>query len=84
MGQDCGYDREELCSYGMSRSGVELTDDVIELMAVEAEAGLDVTKLRRRPGGPRMGSASAEGGSRLPEGGLSLAPYWPSPGRLRP
>jgi hypothetical protein len=31
---------EELCSYGMSRSGVELTDEVTELMAVEAEAGL--------------------------------------------
>jgi hypothetical protein len=50
----------------MSRSGVELTDEVTELMAVEAEAGLDVTKLRRRPGRPRMGSAPAEGGSRLP------------------
>ena len=56
---------EELCSYGMSRSGVELTDEVTELMSVEAEAGLDVTKLRRRPGRPRMGSAPAEGGSRL-------------------
>jgi len=31
----------------MSRSGVELTDEVTELMDVEAEAGLDVTKLRR-------------------------------------
>lgn len=52
---------EELCSYGMSRSGVELTDEVIELMSVEAEAGLDVTKLRCRPRRPRMGSAPAEG-----------------------
>ena len=57
---------EELSSYGMSRSGVELTVEVTELMAVEAEAGLDVTKLRRRPGRPRIGSAPAEGGSRLP------------------
>ena len=56
---------EELCSYGVSRSGVELTDEVTELMSVEAEAGLDVTKLRRRPGRPRMGSTPAEGGSRL-------------------
>jgi CRISPR-associated endonuclease/helicase Cas3 len=29
-------------------------------MAAEAEAGLDVTKLRRRPGRPRMGSAPAK------------------------
>ena len=47
-------------SYGKSRTGKELTDDVIERMAAEAEAGLDVTKLRRRPGRPRMGSAPAE------------------------
>ena len=51
---------EEKRSYGKSRSGVELTDEVIERMAAEAEAGLDVTKLRRRPGRPRMGSAPAE------------------------
>ncbi len=47
--------------YGKSRSGKELTEEVIERMADEAEAGLDVTKLRRRPGRPRMGSAPAEG-----------------------
>jgi len=52
---------EKKRSYGKSRSGVELTDDVIERMADEAEAGLDVTKLRRRPGRPRMGTAPAEG-----------------------
>jgi hypothetical protein len=52
---------EKKRSYGKSRSGVELTDDVIERMADEAEAGLDVAKLRRRPGRPRMGSAPAEG-----------------------
>ena len=51
---------EEKHSYGKSRSGVELTDEVIERMAAEAEAGLDVTRLRRRPGRPRMGSAPAE------------------------
>lgn len=52
---------EEKRSYGKSRSGIELTDDVIERMADEAEAGLEVSKLRRRPGRPRMGSAPAEG-----------------------
>jgi hypothetical protein len=48
-------------SYGKSRSGVELTEEVIDRMAAEAEAGLDVTKLRRRPGRPRMGSEPAQG-----------------------
>jgi hypothetical protein len=46
-------------SHGRSTSGVELTEDVLARMAAEAEAGLDVTKLRRR-GRPRMGSAPAE------------------------
>ena len=39
---------------------MDLAEDVIERMVVEAEAGLDVTRLRRRPGRPRMGSAPAE------------------------
>lgn len=47
-------------SYGKSRSGVALTDEVIERMAAKAEAGLDVAKLRHRPGRPRMGSGPAE------------------------
>jgi hypothetical protein len=47
-------------SYGRTKTGVELTDDVLEQMADEAEAGLDVTKLRRRPGRPPMGSGPAE------------------------
>jgi hypothetical protein len=47
-------------SYGRSKSGVELTEDVLDRMAVEAEAGLDVTKLRRRPGRPSMGSGPAD------------------------
>jgi hypothetical protein len=47
-------------SYGRTKTGVELTDDVLEQMADEAEAGLDVTKLRRRPGRPLMGSGPAE------------------------
>lgn len=47
-------------SSGRSKAGVELTDEVLEQMAKEAEAGLDVTKLRRRPGRPAMGSGPAE------------------------
>jgi len=47
-------------SYGRSKAGVELTDDVLTQMAEEAEAGLDVTELRRRPGRPAMGSGPAD------------------------
>lgn len=47
-------------SYGRSKAGVELTDEVLEQMARDAEAGLDITKLRRRPGRPAMGSGAAE------------------------
>jgi hypothetical protein len=47
-------------SYGRSKAGVELTDDVLERMAKEAEDGLDITKLRRRPGRPSMGSGPAD------------------------
>ena len=47
-------------SHGRSTAGVELTDEVLEQMAREAEAGLDVTRLRRRPGRPTIGSGPAE------------------------
>ena len=47
-------------SYGRSQAGAELTDDVLNRMAQEAEAGLDVSKLRRRPGRPAMGSRPAD------------------------
>ena len=47
-------------SHGRSKAGVELTEDVLDQIAKEAEDGLDVTKLRRRPGRPAMGSAPAE------------------------
>jgi hypothetical protein len=47
-------------SYGRSKTGAELTEDVLERLAAEAEAGLDVSKLRRRPGRPPMGSGPAE------------------------
>ena len=47
-------------THGRTKAGVELTDDVLERMAEEAEAGLDITKLKRRPGRPSMGSGPAE------------------------
>jgi hypothetical protein len=47
-------------SYGRWKAGVELTDEALERMAAEAEAGLDVTKMRRRPGRSAMGSGPAE------------------------
>ena len=47
-------------TYGRSTAGVELTDQVLQQMAKEAEAGLDVTRLRRRPGPPSMGSGPAD------------------------
>ena len=46
-------------SYGYSKSGIELTPDVLDHMSEEAEAGLDVAKLRPRPGRPAMGSGPA-------------------------
>lgn len=47
-------------SYGRAKDGVELTGEVLERMAREAETGLDVTRLRRRPGRPPMGSGPAD------------------------
>jgi hypothetical protein len=47
-------------TFGRSKAGVELTDDVLKELAEEAEDGLDITKLRRRPGRPAMGSGPAE------------------------
>lgn len=46
--------------HGRTKGGVELTDDVLDRMAGEAEAGLDVATLRRRPGRPAMGSGPAD------------------------
>ena len=47
-------------SAGRTRAGVELTDDVLDRLAEQAEAGLDLSRLRRRPGRPSMGSGPAE------------------------
>lgn len=51
---------EKRKTYGRSKAGVELTEEVLERMAAEAEEGLDVTRLRRRPGRPAMGDGPAE------------------------
>ena len=47
-------------SHGRSKRGVELTDDVLDQMARDAEDGFDTTRLHRRPGRPAMGSGPAE------------------------
>ena len=47
-------------SYGHTHQGTELTEEVLVRMASEAEAGLDLSKLRRRPGRPAMGSSAAD------------------------
>lgn len=47
-------------SYGRSQAGVELTEIVLERMAADAEAGLDISRLRRRSGRPAMGSGPAD------------------------
>lgn len=47
-------------SYGRTKNGLELTEEQLDRMAKEAEAGLDVSKLRRRPGRPAMGSGPAD------------------------
>lgn len=47
-------------THGHTKAGVELTDEVLDQMAKEAEEGLDITRLRRRPGRPAMGSGPAE------------------------
>lgn len=47
-------------SYGRSKGGTELTVEVLDRLAQQAEDGLDTTKLRRRPGRPAMGSGPAE------------------------
>ena len=47
-------------SVGRTKTGVELTENVLNRLAAEAETGLDLSKLRRRPGRPSMGSGLAD------------------------
>ena len=44
----------------ITSNGRIITDHEIEAMADEAEAGYDLSKLKRRPGRPTLGSAAAE------------------------
>jgi hypothetical protein len=47
-------------TYGKTKSGVEITDELVEHLAAKAEAGFDVDEiLRRRGGRPPLGSAAA-------------------------
>ena len=47
-------------TYGRTRSGKPITEELVEELAKEAEEGFDVDKLIRRRGGrPPMGSAAA-------------------------
>jgi hypothetical protein len=46
--------------YGKTRSGIEITDELVDRLAKQAEAGYDVDEiLRRRGGRPALGSAAA-------------------------
>ncbi len=47
-------------TYGRKKDGTQITAEMIEAMADEAEAGCDVDEiLRRRGGRPAMGSSAA-------------------------
>lgn len=45
--------------YGRTKAGAEITDELIAGYAAEADAGLDLSRLRRVRGRPRMGVAPA-------------------------
>jgi predicted DNA-binding protein len=47
-------------SYGKSKSGIEITDELIEQYVAEAEAGFDLDKLKIVRGRPLIGSAPAK------------------------
>jgi hypothetical protein len=46
--------------YGRTKTGLDITDELIEKYVAEAEAGFDLSKLRRVRGRPRMGAAPAK------------------------
>jgi hypothetical protein len=47
-------------SYGKTKSGVPITEELVEKLATEAEKGYDLEEtLRRRPGRPTIGSGPA-------------------------
>jgi predicted DNA-binding protein len=47
-------------SYGRTKSGIEVTDELIEQYVAEAEAGYDLDKLKIVRGRPLIGSAPAK------------------------
>ena len=44
----------------ITHNGRNVTDADIQALADEAEAGIDLSKLKRRPGRPSLGSAAAD------------------------
>lgn len=46
-------------TYGKTKSGVEITDELIEQYVAEAEKGYDLEKLKVRRGRPLLGRAPA-------------------------
>lgn len=47
-------------NYGRTRSGTAITDELVEELGAQAEAGFDVDEIIRRRGGrPPMGSSAA-------------------------
>ncbi len=47
-------------NYGRTRSGTAITDELVEELGAQAEAGYDVDEIIRRRGGrPPMGSSAA-------------------------
>lgn len=46
-------------SYGKTKSGVEITDELIEQYVAEAERGFDLDKLKVRRGRPLLGRGPA-------------------------
>ena len=47
-------------SYGKSKSGIDVTDELIEQYVAEAEAGYDLDKLKIVRGRPLIGSVPAK------------------------
>jgi hypothetical protein len=47
-------------SYGKTKSGIAITEELVEKLAAEAERGYDLEEtMRRRPGRPTIGSGPA-------------------------
>jgi hypothetical protein len=53
-------DDTEQQDYGYTKSGVKITEELIEQWADEAEAGYDLSRMRIRRGRPLMGTEQAK------------------------